>query len=314
MSASVKQEVKVPKSYSGQRLDQVAAELFPDFSRSRIQAWIKSADLLVDGRSQKPKAKLSGGELLVLDAALDSEETWQAEDLPVDIVYEDDEILVLNKPAGLVVHPGAGNWSGTLLNALLFHYPELEVIPRAGIVHRLDKDTTGLMVVAKTLGAQLSLVEQLQDRSVSRSYCALVYGEVPPSGTIDKAIGRHPTQRTKMAAVAAGGKEAITHFETLVSHRGLSFVRLKLATGRTHQIRVHMKDLGFPLVGDPVYGDARLDRELGLSSAFSRQALHAKALGLVHPKTRELCTWEIDLPEDMQYLLNELDFAVEKIS
>jgi len=312
MSARIVQQVKVPKNYSGMRLDQVAAELFPDFSRSRIQTWIKSADLLVDQRGLKPKAKLSGGELLTLDASLESQEQWCAEELPINPVFEDEHLLVINKPAGLVVHPGAGNWSGTLLNGLLFHYPELANIPRAGIVHRLDKDTTGLMVVAKTITSQLSLVEQLQDRSVSRTYWAIAHGETPKSGTIDRPMGRHPTQRIKMAVVKSGGKEAITHYKTLECVDGFSLVELKLATGRTHQIRVHMTDLGFPLVGDPVYGKSLSTSLPSSLKSFCRQALHAKSLGLDHPATTEKHLWGSELPEDMSALASSLGFSLEQ--
>lgn len=303
MTVSVNQRAKVPLADTGKRLDQVASEMFPDFSRSRLKNWILSGDLLADGRTLKPNAKLAGGELLVLDAEIEDQDHWQPEDIALDVIHEDSSLLIINKPAGLVVHPAAGNWSGTLLNGLIFHYPDLNHIPRAGIVHRLDKDTSGLMVVAKTVSAQMSLVEQLQARSVSRTYWALVYGDISGKGHVDAPIGRHPHARTKMAVVKSGGKEALTHYRPL-KHFGdaYSMLELKLETGRTHQIRVHMDHLGYPLVGDPVYG---LKQKNVLD--FGRQALHAKALGLRHPETGGALQWEIALPDDFQLLLDQLE-------
>jgi len=306
MSARINQCAKVPRSFGGMRLDQVAAEMFPEFSRARLQGWIKEGSLLVDQRSLKPKAKVAGGEILELDAEIESQEAWLPEQIEIDHVYEDEHILVINKPAGLVVHPGAGNWSGTLLNGLLYHLPDLTRIPRAGIVHRLDKDTSGLMVVAKTVAAQVNLVDQLQQRSVSRTYWALVIGEPPESGIIERAIGRHPSQRTKMAVLKSGGKEAITHFRSLKRFTGYSLLECKLETGRTHQIRVHMADLGFPLVGDPVYGGLVSSSAPELIKTFKRQALHAKSLGLVHPEAQDQRLWEVALVDDMQVLIEHL--------
>lgn len=314
MSVKLKQQVKVPKSLGGMRLDQIAAELFPDFSRSRLQTWIKSAHLLVDDREIKAKTRLSGGELLSLDADVPSQEAWVEEDITLNVVYEDAHILVVNKPAGLVVHPGAGNWSGTLLNSLIYHFKELKSIPRAGIVHRLDKDTTGLMVVAKTISSQVSLVEQLQDRSVSRTYRAVVYGETPEKGTVSAPIGRHPTQRTKMSVLKSGGKEAVTHYRQIHHINGCSLVELKLETGRTHQIRVHMSHLGFPLLGDPVYGRNSVPDALSHIGYFDRQALHACALGLIHPSSAEPCRWEVPLPDDMCDLLTDLELEENNMS
>ena len=297
----------------GQRLDQAATDLFDGYSRSQLQQWIKNGNLLVDGQVRKPKEKVLGGEQLTLEAQLESQGDWVAEDIPLDIVHEDADIIVLNKPVGLVVHPGAGNREGTLLNALLHRYPALEMIPRAGIVHRLDKETSGLMVVARTLQAQHSLVTQLQERTISREYEAVVQG-VPVAGrTIDEPIGRHPTARVKMAVAKNGGKPAVTHFRVLHRFDHHAHVRVQLETGRTHQIRVHMAHIGYPLVGDPVYG-GRLKLPPGASDEliaclrnFRRQALHAAALSLEHPSSGEILSWSAPLPADIQALLAALD-------
>lgn len=309
MSEAVEYEASVPVTLMGSRLDFAAAELFPEFSRSRLQAWIKSGDLTVNGVAAKPKDKMLGGEQLRLVAEQEEQGDWQAEDIPLDIVYEDDDILVVNKPQNLVVHPAAGNATGTLLNGLLFHCPELINIPRAGIVHRLDKDTTGLMVVAKTLQAHADLVEQLQERSVSREYEAVVAGVMTGGGMVEANIGRHPKQRQKMAVLDFGGKEAITHYRVLKRYRNHTHIRLKLETGRTHQIRVHMAHIGYPLVGDGAYaGRFKIPKQtepelLEMLRGFGRQALHAECLGLIHPRTGEYMEWQRDLPEDMQALL-----------
>lgn len=254
-----------------------------------------------------------GGELLSLQAILEAEGDWQAQPLALDIIYEDESLLVVNKPAGLVVHPAAGNREGTLLNGLLHHLPAQEEIPRAGIVHRLDKDTTGLMVVAKTLAAHHSLVRQLQDRTVSREYQAICSGVMTGGGTINADIGRHPRVRTKMAVVTQGGKEAVTHYRIVQKFRDHTHVRVKLETGRTHQIRVHMAHIGYPLVGDPVYaGRPKIPggasaRLLEALRGFSRQALHAGELGLMHPETGDYICWQVELPADMRQLLSVLE-------
>lgn len=311
MSDPISHSVEVPFELGNKRLDQVAAQLFGDYSRSRLQQWIKDGQLTVDGEVWRGRDKLVGGEQLRLEAQLQAEGDWQAEDIPLDIVYEDEDILVLNKPAGLVVHPAAGNNSGTLLNALLFHQPELIQIPRAGIVHRLDKDTTGLMVVAKTLQAQSNLVNQLQDRSMGREYEAVVQGVMTGGGCVDEPIGRHGTQRTKMA-VNPLGKEAVTHYRVLHKFRTHTYVRCKLETGRTHQIRVHMAHISHPLVGDVTYaGRNRLTKGISTElrsvlQGFDRQALHARQLGLIHPKTGDWCEWQTDLPQDFEQLLDAL--------
>lgn len=292
----------------GRRLDQVASELFSEFSRARLQTWIKAGQLRVDGQQQAPKQKLLGGEILSVDVHLEPEGDWQAENIPLDILHEDEHIIVLNKPTNFVVHPAAGNRSGTMLNALLYHCPQLESVPRAGIVHRLDKDTTGLMVVAKTLQAHTDLVAQLQARTVKREYEAVVTGVMTGGGLVDQPIGRHPVQRTKMAVIS-DGKEARTHYSVLERFEGHSHVRLRLETGRTHQIRVHMAHIRFPIVGDDAYaGRFRIHKGVTpqLRDAvqnFGRQALHARELGLIHPATGEMVSWASELPDDMQSLL-----------
>ncbi|MFT5084620.1 MAG: 23S rRNA pseudouridine1911/1915/1917 synthase [Lentisphaeria bacterium] len=309
MTSLITLNARVPSDRAGCRFDQVAADLFPDYSRSRIQSWIKAGDLTIDGRSVKPNVKLAGGEHLALETQLQSEGEWQAEDIALDVIYEDASLMVINKPVGLVVHPGAGNWQGTLLNALLYRYPELRQLPRAGIVHRLDKDTSGLMVVARTLESQTSLVSQLQNKSVRREYQAVCRGELQGKGIIDQPIGRHPVHRTKMAVLGSGGKHAVTHYEVLESFAGLSHAQLKLETGRTHQIRVHMAHMGFPLIGDALYGRQFSSMELKTQPLslplehFSRQALHAKKLGLIHPLSSEYCQWSSELPQDFAELL-----------
>lgn len=283
------------------RLDQALAQLLPAFSRSRLQQWIKAERVWIDGKTLSPKDKVWGGEAVVLEPEADpAEVAFAPENIPLDIIYQDDTLAVINKPAGLVVHPGSGNWSGTLLNALLHHFPQVAGVPRAGIVHRLDKDTSGLMVVAKTLTAQTDLVRQLQARTVKREYLALVEGTLIGSGRVDAPIGRHPTQRVKMAVVESG-KAAVTHYQVVEQLPGCTLVRCRLETGRTHQIRVHMLSLGHPLVGDPVYGKSR-----GSAAEFARQALHATQLELTHPVSHEHMVWQAPLPLDMEQLLQTL--------
>lgn len=303
---------QVPVGMYGQRFDQAASELFPEFSRSRLQTWIRDGRLTLDGRIAKPRDKLIGGERLELNAELEAQGTWEPEPIQLDIVHEDEHLMVINKPAGLVVHPAAGNHTGTLLNALLNHAPELINLPRAGIVHRLDKETTGLMVVAKTLHAHTDLVGQLADRTVSREYEAVAVGAMTGGGTVDAPMGRHPTQRKLMAVLSQGGKRAVTHYRVKTRFPHHTHIRVKLETGRTHQIRVHMAHIGFPLIGDPVYGK-RFKIPKGASEAlieslkaFPRQALHAATLGLEHPHTGEYIEWSVPLPADMQALLHAL--------
>ena len=291
------------------RLDQVLAKLLPEYSRSRLQDWVAQQQVTVDGASATIKQKMWGGEAIaVVPQSHPAEQLHQAEDIALSVVFEDDSILIINKPAGLVVHPGSGNWEGTLLNALLHHAPQLTEIPRAGIVHRLDKDTSGLLVVAKTLTAQTALVRQLQARTVQREYYALVYGDVLRAGTVDAPMDRHPTQRTKMAVVA-GGKTATTHYSVAERLSGCTLLRCKLETGRTHQIRVHLASIRHPLVGDSIYikGAQKCPPQLRpILAAFPRQALHATQLGLEHPLTGEWLEWQAPLPEDIKQLLQQI--------
>jgi 23S rRNA pseudouridine1911/1915/1917 synthase len=312
MTDTIKLEASVPLTLRGARLDQVAAELFDGFSRSRLQQWIKDGDLLVDGTQCRPKDKLLGEELLTINVVPEPEGEWQPEPIQLDIAYEDDDILVINKPSGLVVHPAAGNYTGTLLNGLIHHVPANENIPRAGIVHRLDKETTGLMVVAKTLEAHHSLIKQLQSRTVTREYQAVAYGVMTGGGSVDKPMGRHAQIRTKMAVVEYGGKEAVTHYRVIERFPHHTHIRVKLETGRTHQIRVHMAHIGYPLIGDAVYG-GRLKLPKGatpelqnLLRSFKRQALHAGKLGLIHPESGEYMEWQVAPPDDFNTLLDTL--------
>lgn len=303
---------QVPFEMAGMRLDQVLAELFSDFSRSKLQSWIKSDRVQVNGLNFKAKDKLTGGETIVLDAEAETVVTSTAEAIPLDIVFEDESLLVVNKPAGLVVHPAAGNWSGTLLNALLHHSSQLETLPRAGIVHRIDKETSGLLMVAKTLQAHHSLTEQLQDKSINREYLAITRGRMTAGGTIDEPIGRHPTDR-KRYTVTIRGKPAVTHYRVKQRFKRHTFIQVQLETGRTHQIRVHMAHIRYPLLGDQVYGGRfqmppdctdKLEETL---RHFKRQALHATRLGLQHPVTGQYLEWQQSLPEDMMQLLQALD-------
>lgn len=312
MPEILNREARVLDAQAGQRLDQAAAELFGDFSRERLKQWILQGALTLDGAPARPKAKVYGGEILRLEAELE-EQTAQhrAQAIDLTIVHEDEAVLVIDKPADLVVHPAAGNPDGTLLNALLHHCPSLSQVPRAGIVHRLDKDTTGLMVVAKTLSAQAALVEQLQARTVSREYDAVVAGVMTAGGKVDAPIGRHPKDR-KRQAVVTGGKPAVTHYRVVERFRGHTHVRCRLETGRTHQIRVHLAHLRYPLVGDPVYGGrlklppGAADELKELLRLFPRQALHARKLAFIHPVSGEAVTFRAPLPDDMLALLDYL--------
>ena len=302
---------EVPSDLGGQRLDQVAAQLFDEYSRSRLTAWIKEGRLTVDDAVLRPKDVVHGGAMLSLQAEQEAQGEWVAQDIPLNIVYEDEHILVIDKPAGLVVHPAAGHADGTLLNALLHHVPDIVNVPRAGIVHRLDKDTTSLMVVAKTLQAQTKLVDQLQKRSVSRIYECICIGVITSGATIDAPIGRSSANRQRMAVID-GGKPAVTHYRVLERFRSHTHVRVKLETGRTHQIRVHMTHAGYPLVGDPLYaGRFRIPPAASPTlvqtlKEFPRQALHARFLELEHPATGQRMKWTSPLPEDLVWLLSLL--------
>ncbi|MBB2495417.1 23S rRNA pseudouridine(1911/1915/1917) synthase RluD [Aquipseudomonas ullengensis] len=302
---------EVPSALGGQRLDQVAAQLFDEYSRSRLSTWIKDGRLTVDGAVVRPRDIVHGGAVLALEAEQEAQGEWIAQDIALNIVYEDEHLLVIDKPAGLVVHPAAGHADGTLLNALLHHVPDIINVPRAGIVHRLDKDTTGLMVVAKTLQAQTKLVDQMQKRSVSRIYECIVIGVVTSGGKIDAPIGRSSANRQRMAVID-GGKQAVTHYRVLERFRSHTHVRVKLETGRTHQIRVHMTHVGFPLVGDPLYaGRFRIPPAASPTlvqtlKEFPRQALHARFLELIHPITGQRMKWESPLPDDLVWMLSLL--------
>ncbi|MBY8237335.1 23S rRNA pseudouridine(1911/1915/1917) synthase RluD [Vibrio fluvialis] len=302
----------VKESQLGQRLDQAVAELFTDFSRSRLKEWLLEGKVMVNGTVvTKPRTKVMGGEAITVQAELEDEQRWEAQDIPLNIVYEDDDIIVINKPRALVVHPGAGTPDGTVLNALLFHYPPIAEVPRAGIVHRLDKDTTGLMVVAKTVPAQTRLVRELQKRNITREYEAIAIGKMTAGGMIDKPIGRHSTKRTLMA-VSPLGKPAVTHYRVAEHFREHTRLRLRLETGRTHQIRVHMAYLQHPLLGDTAYGGrARIPKgatqELtDMIRGFDRQALHAVMLRFAHPITGEELEFHAPVPDDMVIMTEAL--------
>lgn len=303
-SSGGRQTLVVPAGMAGFRLDAALARMCPAYSRSRLQAWMKAGRVTVDGVAADAKRKLWGGERVELDAEESPvESTHRPEDIALSIVYEDDDLLVIDKPPGLVVHPGSGNWSGTMMNALLHHVPALAGVPRAGIVHRLDKDTSGLLVVAKTLPAQTDLVRQLQARTVKRHYLALAHGDVAAAGVVDAPIGRHPVQRTRMAVVT-NGREARTHYVVREKFSGATLLECRLETGRTHQIRVHLASIGYPLVGDATYGKRRCGKPV--LDAFPRQALHAWRLSLHHPGNGEEFTWEAPLPADFAILLEGL--------
>ncbi len=305
-------KIIIPERMTGQRLDVALSEMLPDYSRSKITAWIKSGAALISHKPFKPKDKVIGSEMVELTISQKQNNDWVGEDIPLNVVFEDEDIIVLNKAVGLVTHPGAGNWSGTLANALLHYEPKLATLDRAGIVHRLDKKTSGLMVVAKNEKSQKYLVEQLQTHSVSREYSAIVYGHMVAGGTIDEAIGRDTKDRVKQA-VSSHGKEAVTHYRVIDRYQSHTHVKAILETGRTHQIRVHLSHIGYPLIGDPMYGgkvrfpkkaDAVLKEAL---VNFKRQALHARKLTLTHPTSGELMSWKAPLPEDMLALLDLLN-------
>ena len=318
MAQQVQLTATVSESQLGQRLDQTLAELFPDYSHSRIKEWILDRRVTVNGvMVDTPKEKVLGGELVAIDAEIEEAQRWEPQNLPLDIVYEDEDIIVINKPRDFVVHPGAGNPDGTVLNALLHHYPAIMDVPRAGIVHRLDKDTTGLMVVAKTVPAQTHLVDSLQRREITREYEAVAIGNMTAGGTVEQPISRHSTKRTHMA-VHPMGKPAVTHYRIMEHFRAHTRLRLRLETGRTHQIRVHMSHISHPLVGDPLYG-GRPRPPKGASEAFittlrgfDRQALHATMLRLYHPISGIEMEFHAALPQDMVDLIAALKADTEE--
>ena len=307
-----KLKIIIPERMTGQRLDVALSEMLPDYSRSKITAWIKSGEALINHKPFKPKDKVNGSEMVELTINQKQNNDWVGEDIPLNVVFEDEDMIVLNKAVGLVTHPGAGNWSGTLANALLHYEPKLATLDRAGIVHRLDKNTSGLMVVARNEKSQKNLVEQLQTHSVSREYSAIVYGHMVSGGTIDKPIGRDTKDRVKQT-VSSNGKEAVTHYRVIDRYQNHTHVKVILETGRTHQIRVHLSHIGYPLIGDSMYGgkvrfprkaDAILKKAL---VNFKRQALHSRKLTLAHPISGELVSWKAPLPEDMLALLDVLN-------
>jgi 23S rRNA pseudouridine1911/1915/1917 synthase len=308
----IRESGRVETHFAGKRLDQVAAIMFPEYSRARLQKWIRSGELTVDGLRSKSTYRITGGERLELDAIAEKQSAVEPQDIPLDIIHADPDLIVLNKPAGLVVHPAAGNPDGTLQNALLHFDPDLGMIPRSGIVHRLDKETSGVMVVARSLRAHTSLVDQLQARTMSRKYRAVANGEIVTGGTVDSPIGRHPGDRKKMAVVHSG-KPALSHYRVLQRYQGVTYIEVALESGRTHQIRVHMAHIGHSLAGDPVYGrplkkKKELPAELvELIRAFPRQALHACQLTLFHPGENKNMRFKAPLPEDLESLLKALE-------
>jgi len=301
----------IPERMTGNRIDSSLSEMLPDYSRSKITAWIKSGDALIKQKSFKPKDKVIGNEVIYLTINSKQSNNWIAEKIPLNVFYEDEDIIIINKQFGLVTHPGAGNWNGTLANALLYYDPSLSTLDRVGIVHRLDKNTSGLMVIARNEKSQKYLVEQLQNHSVSREYSALVYGHMIAGGTIDEPIGRDPKDRVKQA-VLMSGKDAVTHYRAIERFKSHTHVKAILETGRTHQIRVHLSHVGHSLIGDPIYGGRvrfpkKASEELKHALLnFKRQALHSKKLTLNHPISGELMSWKAPLPDDMQELLKVL--------
>ncbi|NNE36739.1 MAG: 23S rRNA pseudouridine(1911/1915/1917) synthase RluD [Gammaproteobacteria bacterium] len=312
MMEKIDRTIQIPESCQGMRLDQALANLLPDYSRSRLQSWIKAGFIKVNDCQMSQREKLSGGELIHIHIHSDADEISSGgQNIPLEIIYEDKDVIIINKPAGLIVHPGAGNPDNTLYNALLYHYPDLDTVPRAGIIQRLDKDTSGIMVIARSLIAHTYLVRDLQERKINREYQAIIHGSLTAGRTIDAPIGRHPVKRTRMAVVNSG-KPAITHVRVLTRFNGITHVLAKLETGRTHQIRVHMAHIHHPVVGDPIYGGrARHAKDLNRETIdslndFPRQALHAWRLQLIHPQSSQQMTWTADLPEDMNSLLSLL--------
>lgn len=301
----------IPERLKQHRLDAALAEMLPNYSRSKITSWIKSGYALISKKKFKPKDKAIGNEIVAININQKQRINWIPERIPLDIIYEDKDILVINKPSGLVTHPGAGNWNGTLANGLLHYHSNLSQLDRAGIVHRLDKNTSGLMVVAKNIKSQKYLVEQLQAHLVEREYSAILYGQMISGGTVNEPIGRNPKDRIKQS-VTLNGKHAITHYRVIARYENHTHVKVILETGRTHQIRVHLSHIGYPLVGDPLYGGRlrfpkKASQELkNTLKGFNRQALHSKKLTLIHPESGESMSWKSELPEDMQLLLATL--------
>lgn len=311
MNECLQIDTVIPDEMSGKRLDQALAELLPDHSRARLQNWIRDGFVQIDNKTMRPRDKVHGGEQIAIRAEIEAQTSAAPEDIPLEIIFEDEQLIIINKPVGLIVHPGAGNPQHTLLNALLNHDQQLEQVPRAGIVHRLDKDTSGLLVIARTPQSHTALVKQLQAREIHREYVTLVSGILTAGGTIDQAIGRHPKHRTRMAVVK-NGRAATTHYRIIKKYRHHTQLQVNLETGRTHQIRVHMTWLHHPIIGDTVYGSKKqlvkgMDPELAkIITAFPRQALHARAIELNHPGRNEMMSWQAPVPEDMLGLISAL--------
>jgi 23S rRNA pseudouridine1911/1915/1917 synthase len=310
-SKKIQHTFTISDTHANERLDQALAKLMPDYSRTLIQEWLQAGAILINGKTAKGKTRVKGGETVTIEAVSKPQPQYQAQAIPLNVVYEDEALIIINKPVGMVVHPGAGNADLTLLNALLHHAQELQTLPRAGIIHRLDKDTSGLLVIAKTPSAYKNISYQLKKRTLLREYQAIVYGTMISGGTVDAPIDRHPLQRKRMAVIDTG-KPAVTHYRIAEKFRAHTRLKIRLETGRTHQIRVHMAYIHHPIVGDSVYG-GRVQLFKGITPEltqvlrqFKRQALHAFALGLVHPVSNEFMRWEIDLPEDMQQLIHTL--------
>ncbi len=305
-------QILISPELNGLRIDSAVQKLLPEYSRGKIQSLIKSGYITIDGQTILPKKKVIVGDNLIIEIQEEEEcKQFKPENIDIDIIYEDKDIFIVNKKPGMVVHPAAGNWDGTLLNAILFHYPDNEVLPRGGIVHRLDKDTSGLMVVARNEKAQLNLIKQLQNRAVKREYRAIVWGQIWSNGVVDQPIGRHPTNRVRMAVNNIHGKDSVTHYEVLERFGHHTYLRCNLETGRTHQIRVHMNYIKSPIVGDPVYGMKKIIPLKELSDVlkkevfnFPRQALHSISLGLIHPSSNKSMKWDITLPDDIKKLLD----------
>lgn len=312
MTEPIKLQVVIPQDFAGTRVDAALASLLPDYSRNVIKSWIEGGQVLLNGKQVLPKFKLAGNENVDIEATLKAQVNWhKAEAIALDIIYEDEAVLVINKPAGLVVHPAAGNHDGTLVNALLHHLPALSDLPRAGLIHRIDKETTGLLIIAKTLPSHTALVKQLQEKSIKRKYKALVYGEVISGSTINEPIDRHPKNRIKMAIVM-GGRDAVTHYRVARRFEHFTLLNVELETGRTHQIRVHMQHVQHPIVGDPVYSRIKIPRKAddtlveGMRQ-FKRQALHAYELSFTHPVTKETLSLQAKLPDDFSALLELIE-------
>ncbi len=315
MSEKIQQTLIIPEDLEGKRLDQALAILLPDYSRTQIQEWIKNQQVKLNGQIAKTRLTVNGGEEITIDATLKAQPVYKAQNIALNIIFEDESLLVINKPIGMVVHPGAGNYDKTLLNALLNHAPELQNLPRAGIVHRLDKDTSGLLVIAKTSAAYFNLTKQLKDRTVTRIYQAIVLGVMTGGGTIDEPIGRHPIIRKRMA-ITETGKPSVTHYRVIDRFRAHTRIKIQLETGRTHQIRVHMAHIHYPILGDQVYGRLQLPKKASpeLVKAlreFKHQALHASELSFVHPVTHKTLSFQSPLPEDMQKMLAVLKSDAE---